>query len=442
MNARCLRSGVSPAAVLTVLLLSTGSAARADIPLPAGQLLLDLGSADAWRYGDLRQQLATPKAKNDCTLLPYPASGPDQLVTVTSSGAGPGFLDKNGKELLGIKGPGVDCGRVNQGQYLDIALAGTLTGKMFLSANLKLNVKSNAVIRATAYNDGAGSQQVFHLYSGRSIPAVLNPATDAVCAPGADSDPDNDATNCEWLIPGAGNRLRLHMEVGQAGIGGENSVSVFEIGTLVPKTGEIDCGDTTVQIDYLNTDEGANAAVQCTRLENVDASSCEVVDYSLVASCEGGECATRFLHAAEADDPLNTTKFSFICETWWPTQAGSFVGGELQLEKSKQYFGPNDIQGDDLDFCAGVTPVFSSTSAACTFESGGSVGGCGLDDIDSVQVPLALDHQSTLPGQQVGCLLDERVRQVEDLETSVIDSLIKQYQMWYLQGDYRLSRNY
>lgn len=423
-------------AVALLFSVVSAGALGAGVPVASGQLILDLGSNNQWRFGEQRQSLTTAPG-NRCDLLAYPQSGPDQLVTLSGSSPGVGFLAKRGKELIGIVGPGVDCGRINVQEHLDLTLAGSLADRVFTRVALALNVKGNAVLRGIAYDDAAGTSQTFKLYTGRSIPAILNPDTEAKCAEGSDSSPDDDSTNCHWTIPGTGNRLRLEVLAGEVGIGGAGSTSVFEISRIVPSTGEpLGCGDSTISTQFLNTSEGSNATVRCQRKDNLDASSCEEVAYSLVATCENGTCSTTFLHALEQDDPTNTTKYEFICETWWPEQSAQFLGGSFVLPKSQQYFGPNELQGTDLDFCENVTPIFDA-SADCLFGSGGAVDFCPIDDIQTVTVPLALDHQPVVPGQQVGCLLDERVRQIED---PFGETDFKHYQMWVLKGDYRVSR--
>jgi hypothetical protein len=435
-----------------VLTASAGLAAADDVTVPNGTLVLSMAAQNEWRYTNgagvvSRQALKTPPGNSDCTLLGYPQAGPDHLVNVTGSAPGAGFFARNNRELLGIIGPGTDCGRINQNQSLRFVLDGVLSDSAFLSANLKLNVKGNAVVVADVYLDSV-LQDRRTLYSGRSIPARPLNSDEASCAGGSDSDPDNDATNCEWLIDLVGDELRLTVTTGQVGVGGLGSTSVFPIAGLAPKTGEIDCdvNRTTEAVEYLNSPagEGANAFVQCRRLDNVvpgGEDSCEIVDYSLTASCDGDTCSVAFFHELEADDPLNTAKYAFLCETWWPERTGNFLSGELMVPETQQFFGPNNLRGTDLDFCEAVTPLFDAAAPACTYESGATVGACSIADIESVQVPLALDHQATVPGQQVGCVLDERVRQTEDTSgASVATFLYKLYQLWYLLGDYRASR--
>ncbi|HEX7035216.1 MAG TPA: hypothetical protein VF210_05550 [Pseudomonadales bacterium] len=422
------------AAALCLLLASAAGTAAEVVVLPEGNLLLEMGKKPLWRFGSEIQEIRTT---GKCTVLTAPAN----LVELTGQPGGAGLLNTNNKKLLGTTGPGVSCGRISTGGSLSIALAGTLAEKVISTADIALNAKFNAVVRADVYQ-GETRVATFRLYTGKSIPKKLA-ANEAACAAGADSGPDNAATNCRWAFAATGNRLVIKAEKGEVGIGGLGSTSTFQIGRAIPATGQLDCGEETEVVPFDNTDEGTNAFVQCRRLDNIGEppASCDVVNYSLTASCEGngGDCGVSLFHGNEPDDPLNSAKFAFICETWWPEQNGTFVNGSLDLPKTQQFFGPNELRGTDLDFCAGVTPVLDP-NVTCTFESGGTVGNCPASAIEEVLVPPGLDHQTQIPGQQLGCLLDQRVHQVEDLEKSVIDVLLKLFQQWYLQGDYTALR--
>lgn len=421
------------------LFFGSGAAAAADaVVIPEGELLLEMVSKPRWRFGTETQQIKTPPGTSNCSVL----ADPHNLVRTIGLADGAGLLNTNNKKLLGIVGSGVNCGRIGAGQSLELALSGTLASKVVSAVDLALNVKFNAVARADVYLDQT-PVETFRLYTGQSIPASLA-ENEASCAPGADSSPDNDATNCRWAFSATGNRLVITIENdGKMGVGGLGSTSTLQIGSPLPATGELDCGDTTEIVEFENTPEGANAFVQCRRLDNIDesAEACDVVPYSLTASCDPSTqgCGINLLHANEPDDPFNSEKFAFVCETWWPEQTGAFLNGSLELPKTQQFFGFDDLPGTDLDFCEGVTPVLDP-NAVCSFDSGGNVSNCPPSAIDSVEVPPLLDHQTTIAGQQLGCLLDQRAHQVEDAERSTIDVLLKLYQLWYLQGDYTALR--
>ena len=447
-----------------VVAASTSVAGAAPLPVPVGELILNLGQSNQWEFGSETQPLETLQG-NNCELAPLldPEFTPAQprLVLLTSDPGdpAPAFLDKRGKEWIGIKGPGIDCGRVNPNEWLQINLSGLLAGNFWTRADLWFNVKGNAKLAAQAYRDDVAVGDPLLLFTGNNSSEADIGAGDSICAEGSDSDPDNDAANCNWEIfaPGEANALRLTTVEGEFGLGGEGSLSTIEI--AIEATGELDCGGIATEVVEFPGGEGTG--VQCRRLDNVvDDDSCEVVSYSLTTHCEvvdgSEECQSVFIHAPEAGDPLNTTKFAFVCETWWPTTAATFdeEGVTIPIAKTQQFFG-SDTVGTDLDFCEGVTPVFFPGNPDCTFGDmadgaidGGTVLGCSKDDIERVLVPpeAELDH-SGLAGQQVGCLLDERVFQVQDPlvvdpddPPSTIETLLKIFQKWYVQGDYTFSK--
>ncbi len=418
------------------LLFAAGLAAAADVvTVSQGQLYLKMGNRPHWEYNGQTQALNTGPG-NDCTLK----DSPQTLVATTGSPAAAGLLTGGNKRLLGIVGPGMNCGRIDPEESVTFALAGDLSGLHFSAVDIALNAKFNATAKVEIY-DGSSLVATRYLYTGTSVPATVGSSDDVCAAGSADSSPDSDATNCRWTFTAIGNLLKITSLSGELGIGGAGSTSTFQMARVVEATGQIDCGDhnATERIDFLGTDELANAAVQCWRLDNVvpagQTDSCDAVPYSLTASCDSstGDCTTSLLYSPEADDPLNTTKFAFVCEAWWPKEPAVFVNGNLTLPKTQQYF--SDLRGTDLDFCQGAIIDFDASAPACTFLSGGTVGSCAPSDIKDVQIPLALDHQTTVPGQQAGCLLDQRRRQTDDPLQQ-----IKPYEMWYIQGDYTATR--
>jgi len=122
------------------------------------------------------------------------------------------------------------------------------------------------------------------------------------------------------------------------------------------------------------------------------------VNYSLTATCDGngGDCSVSLFHANEPDDPLNSAKFAFICETWWPEQTATFVNGSLDLPKTQQFFGPNELRGTGMafySFASGLVgtaagPVLVAMFSDRLFGGGASIG-FGMATLVAICCPAA-----------------------------------------------------
>ena len=133
------------------LLFAAGLAAAADVvTVSQGQLYLKMGNRPHWEYNGQTQALNT--GPGTLTLK----DSPQTLVATTGSPAAAGLLTGGDKRLLGIVGPGMNCGRIDPEESVTFALAGS-SGLHFSAVDIALNAKFNATAKVEIYDGSSWS---------------------------------------------------------------------------------------------------------------------------------------------------------------------------------------------------------------------------------------------------------------------------------------------
>jgi len=395
-------------ALLTATSLTMGSAfADGPGPIVVGKLLLDLRGPDAFVYGATVEALKTVSVK-DRTLV-FPTS--TKLAKIGPVGQA-AFLDKPGKEWIGINSNGIFSGRNQVGdpplsvQLVDAADGG-IVPPYWSEMKLQFNTKQNAVVDMTLWNDSTQGS-TYRLYSGLSIvngagaipPLDPNNPFHISCAAGADSSPDSDQVNCilpKPIVEDA-DKVVFTTRNGDWSLGGENSVNEFVFEK--EPTGVIDCGDKTVAVG----DGITLPFAQCTRLDNAPSSlpggeptgdNCEVVNYSLEVTSEASGLSTvTILYGLNGSQ--DESQFRFLCTVNWDEEAMPFgTDGLSNLQLTYQYWSPDNILGNRrLDYC----PDSQVTTSPADCEPGTvTITGSDIEFLtaNSIDAPSGLDAFQT-----------------------------------------------
>ena len=414
-------------------------------PIVLGTLKLDLGNANAWVYGTTTQALATDSKG----VLKY-TSPPLAVIGPVGSAS---FLNKSGKKWIGTGTNGLFIGRNQAGGpklYIVLAAAAVtpppqITPPFWSQMRLQFNMKHNAVVQMDLSNAGAGSAPYF-LYSGLSINdqtgryfPPYDPLNDhhRKCAGGSDSSPDSDAVNCtlDPIIDEDADTVLFTTLAGDWSLGGSGSLSTFtfEKATTNPP---LDCNETVeVQGDDLRP------SAQCTRLPNgpstgsTSSDQCLLVNYAFestrCSSTDPASCSqvTLLYGNTGTQDP---TQLRFVCTATWepeplafnpPPPTGDGLAKELAL--TKQYWGVTSGPSTrDLDYCPGSIVVTVPEPCDPTSQT------CEIVDSDFHNVTPA-DMSTTVPGNQIGCLLEQKETQCN---VSGSPAICLQ-QTWGWQGD-------
>ena len=359
------------AAAVLVVLSSIAGTASADPNLPPiviGKLLLDLRAPNAFVYGNITEPLTTVSNK-DRTLV----FNNSTLAVIGPAGQA-AFLDKNGKEWIGINSNGLFAGRNQIGDpplVLSLVAASNpsqgATPAYWSQMSLQFNTKHDAIFDITLSKGGVEGT-TYRVFTGLSIvsdmPDYAGPKMS--CAEGADSSPDSDAVNCSLgPISGDADTVTFTTIDGDWSLGGEDSVSEFDF--FQAPTGVIDCGGKTAAVGNGITQPFA----QCTRLENGPSTiagstggSCQVVNYSLTTSCTGTDCTVKLLHGLSGTQ--DASQFRFLCTVNWTGQDISFGSAPdyaSSISLSSLYWGVDDSPSTrQLDYCPGSTVTTSPPS--------------------------------------------------------------------------------
>jgi hypothetical protein len=367
----------------------------------------------------------TGRASDKCLLQLGPVGSPPNLLDITAGVPAtnkPGFaFDRIGvfSRGSGERARGVDCARVGANESLTLRLAGALVGRLAHRAELNVEVKQNARIRAVLRLGGIPTQ-TFELRSGGGIVAgegSSEPGSQIFnCAPSSDSGPDaGDLDHCRWVIDGLWDSLELTTLAGEWSLAGgsrhedddyhrdHESRRDFHAciqDTLIFLTrasGVLDCGDSTITAG----DGDASALATGLRLENATGTECTPIPYFL--SSNGNR--VTFLKELSGQTDIAT-----IFKIEWLQEAAGFP-----IHPTLQLFG-NSESPIPINLCVG-TPIPGGDPFAAT--------GLDLSEFS----PESIDQDPTLPGIQYGCLLSETT-------DYVAPGQIKVTQLIYLRGDW------
>jgi hypothetical protein len=341
--------------------------------------------------------------------------GPDTLASLTAGTQRPGKFD----DALGVfsgGSRGTPCSRVDVGeQPLKLGLAGLLSGKVALRADLDIEVKADAAIRADLFRNGAPAGQ-FVLRSGSSIVAGQGSTTPGSaifnCGARSDSGPDAGAAdNCRWVFDGQFDAVAFTALTGSFSLeGGADDPSLDDSLLFLAETaptGTVTCpsdasGSLTSQ---LVAQTGTGFSLTGARGEDaVDPGVCTPIDYTL--NFDGDTAAFVKLGGSVP----NATFLFHITFNPEPAPAGS---DPFAYAPTRFSFDQAPTQLFDLKGCRG-TPVLS----------GGTFVG-----ISDVLTNTSLDLLPTVPGVQYACAFEETAKVVGPGQIQVTQGI-------YLIGDW------
>ena len=458
--------------------------------------------------GDLSQSLA-PQGNNSNRCQLAPSTG-DNLLQFSSNVGNPSIsLQRNSMGINTTRGQG--CGFAVENEVLTIDLGSDVPALAnVVDFDITFIVTGDAVFELRVFDaDGAlldgGDGYSYRVYTGKSAcdpfgtsgsPLVTGPYETTEFACTAQSNPNSNFAfsldEGRFTDRGDWRRIEIVVLTGEVGI----TALSFELG-LTP-TGTLTCEDdpapggaTTTTVSEI-FDVGGG--VQCRRLPNRDGTQCVAVPYLIDSECTGGDCTVDFLHGDQAG--VAREDFAFVCEVWWPERPGNFSAGQPLLNRTEISWGgidtPLTLGDGPVDYCPGITPVFSAVpepnpGTDCgsalsyllsqpadtglmtppvdggTVTSNVSPAECSLlEAYDDVLVPASFPDQCTSSGcptgRQIACLVDSRTSQVEDTSAACdgggagscpgvnpgdVDSatsLFRNYELIYIQGDLRMRR--
>jgi hypothetical protein len=363
---------------------------------------------------DLRD--LTGRARDKCILAVIPDEKPPNLVKFTAgvpTSNQPGIFGDSIGVFSGGSGTaarGVDCGRAGVNESLTLKLASAVSGRVARRAELDVEVKQNARIRAIA-RLGANISSTWELRSGGGIVPGEGSSTpgDPIfnCSAVSDSGPDAGAAdNCRWVIDGVWDSLELVTLAGEWSLeggsdwGGQANANRTDI-YLTRASGILDCGASTITAG----DGTVSASITGLRLPNATGTACVPIPYLLDAT----ENSVRF-----EKDLFGQTDAAIIFTIEWLQEAAVFP-----IAPTVQFFG------------ASTTPVPIGLCVGTPNPGGDPFNTTDLDI--TAFVPSAIDQDPTLPDIQYGCLLSETTDYVGT-------DLIKVTQLIYLRGDWAANR--
>ncbi len=358
----------------------------------------------------------TGRANHRCILAVIPDEVPPNLVKITAgvpTSNQPGIFGDSIGVFSGGSGSnarGVDCGRAGVNESLTIKLASAVSGRVARRAELDVEVKQNARIRAIA-RLGTNIASTWELRSGGGIvpgEGSGNPGDPIFnCSALSDSGPDAGAAdNCRWVIDGIWDSLELVTLAGEWSLEGgsdwgaqasANRTDIF----LTRASGILDCGASTITAG----DGSVSAAITGIRLQNATGTACVPIPYLL----ESNGNAVKF-----EKDLFGQTDAAIIFKIEWLQESAVFP-----INPTVQFFG------------ASTTPVPIGLCVGTPLPGGDPFNATDLDI--TAFSPTAIDQDPTLPGIQYGCLLSETTDYVGT-------NLIKVTQLIYLRGDWAANR--
>lgn len=332
-----------------------------------GILRLHFGAQDYFRFvpADGGDPTQTNVSGSSCkaSLTPVaPSTANLVALSPTPSTASVGFQPK--VDSLGIKtaaeGGGTSCSQVNgTSQALTISLAGVLADKVADLAELDIEFKFNAKVKAEMFLDGSsvGTQVFDCLHS--------------------DCGPDSGGSdNYRLLITGfLFDAIKLSVDPSTpAGAfsleGGADGGPIGPVGETLPDNkgdsifrisgadGILDCNQTAPT----ETGGPGEPDATLTRGDNTDASGCQKILYTLETSSDSDSQDVVFIK-----DLSQQPKASFVIEIDWDAQPESYPLAAVQVDETPDtpegLYDPEWCDGTfDKDNIQGSTPSLSQAS--------------------------------------------------------------------------------
>jgi hypothetical protein len=398
----------------------------------AGTLHLELGAVDEFRWesllatGQAGQVLRQSIGDNRCIVT---LGGPDTLVALSAGNQQPGIAN----DAIGVfsgGSRGTPCSRVtwvsptDHEQPLTLSLAGKLAPVKILRADLDIEVKSNAAIRADLLVGGVPTGTPFILRSGSSIVPGGSPDPGSLifdCGARSDSGPDaGTADNCRFVLDGvvAGLPNGLFDGVRLTPLAGEFSLeggadapnwadSLFALATLTP-TGTVTCPSSSGAPSTLVSQTGPDFSLTGSRGEDAQG-TCDPLDYDLTFT---GRKVT-FLERISPDPDA-----TFLFRVTFSTESAP-SGNPRNIAPTKFSF--------DTDPSHTVFNLLAC-QGTLQFDSGGNFTG-----IADILTNPALDLLRGLDGVQYACAFDQVVDLVGSRQVQVTQGI-------YLIGDWNSFR--
>jgi hypothetical protein len=353
-------------------------------------------------------------ATGSCALSTNPT-----LLAFTTTKGSPGL----NKGTIGDKtgGSGTDCGLVEAGGSLSMALGSQVSNLEMRSFALDVETRKNLKLVLTASLDGSPTS-TYELRTGASVVAGQGSTTPGSsifnCNAGSSSDPNAaDRDNCRFSGNVLADKLELKVLVGEVGLSGGASGGVTTPSQiqLTDVDGFLDCESQPNDGDFDLT-EGGNTTpeVGIVRKENLDPNEpCELIPVDLNTSVQAGKPQVQFLK-----DLTGQTSAAFTMDVTWPSEAAQNPPPPTQFEFV-------DGQPVELKLCVG-TPVYNSTTGV--FDGIGE-----LLDTNTANDSVVPDLVSSLPGKQYSCYYHQET----DL---VAKDRVKLNQQIYIIGDYKSYR--
>jgi hypothetical protein len=335
--------GVALLGVATVVLPGTFAAGELETDNTfgsSGVLRLHLGTQDYFRFdptggGDPTQTNIVPTTGCKVGLSNGSLVG-ISVTPATGLQAGALGLVADG---LGVRqtqeGNGTPCGQVNgTAQSMTIALAGTLATKVADRAELDIELKFNAKLKADMYLDGAFQQT-----------QVFAPCTGSDCGPDS-ADGDNYRVTVSGVLFDA---IKLSVDPSTPNgafslEGGKDATAPGAVGSTLASDqndsifrisgaeGVLNCGETV-------TETGGPGEPDAT-LQRLSNDGCEKILYSLDSSTDGTNQNVHFLKDI-ADQP----NASFFVTITWDNVAAAVPIPSSQVDEGTGFYTPDWCDG-------------------------------------------------------------------------------------------------